>query len=181
MSEPSTTGTGPALCLPLKPSLRKLRTDPARFELSCPACGEDLGEHRFESMARRVFSDHADEHHPAPSPLELIRGAVVLEAGGPDRWTCDVNGETYAVRLPAAGRYVVDAVTREVSVRASLRSLPQAQITIASMAGVATPALVEAATLQLKRQDASCADLPSGEQRGGPVADAAEDSLDRQE
>lgn len=156
MTDPSTSES-PAPSQPLEPRIRRLCTDPPRFRLGCPECDEDLGEHRFEPLARRAFGEHVDDRHPVPSPLEVILAAVVLQTDGPGRWTCDINGATYEVRLPAPGRYVVHAATRGATVRTPMRSLSEAQITIAAMERVVRPALIEAATLELARQDTPAA------------------------
>lgn len=139
---------------PLEPAIRRLRPlEPPNFLLSCPRCEQDLGEYRFEPLARRAFDEHLDENHPAPTPLDLVWAAVVLTAGDPGFWACEVGGGSYAVRLVAAGQFAVDAVTLGGTVRNPMRSLAEAQICIGSMARVISPAVAQAAALQLRREE----------------------------
>lgn len=123
---------------------------PDRFTLVCPKCGE-VGRYPFALLGRRALEEHADEKHPAESPMEQIRTLVDLVETGPGRWECALGTEIYRVYERGPGRLEVEVASRRVTVDARMSTLDDARIVIGGHAGVVSSALAIAASMESRR------------------------------
>lgn len=118
--------------------------------LGCPKCGE-VGRFRFAVLARRAFEEHVDDEHPiVQSPLVQVRTLVDLAETVSGVWEGKVAAETYVVQQYAQDRFEVEVVGLHVTIEAQLTTLDEARIVIGGHAGVISPALATAATIQLR-------------------------------
>ena len=135
----------------LRGTITEEAAGPERFVVACPKCGE-VGRRRFVLLARRAFEEHADQVHPVvESPLDQIRTRVDLSESVTGTWECELGVDTYRVHQRGHARYEVEVVGRRTVIDAEICTLDDARIVIGGHAHVVSPALAEAAVLQLRR------------------------------